>query len=112
MDHPGTTRYRVISACEFVIGAAIVIGHNVYRILPNEVPILFVLGMASVRIRDGRWSAIGFKRPKSWSRIVVIAAAAAVLRLLLGALVVEPLTTHFWSPIHAPAGAEKITGNI
>jgi uncharacterized protein len=103
---------RVISGCEFLFGAAIVIGHNVYRVLPNEVPILFVLGLVSVRIREGRWSAIGFKRPESWSRIVWIALAAAVFRLLLGALIIEPLTSYFWPPIHAPAGTEKITGNI
>jgi uncharacterized protein len=102
----------VISACELVVGAAIVIGHNVYRVLPNEVPILFVLGLVSVRVRDGRWSAIGFKRPEPWWRIVSIALAAAVLRLLLGAFVVEPIAAHFWPPIHAPAGTEKITGNL
>jgi uncharacterized protein len=107
-----SSRRRVISAAEFVVGAAIVIGHNVFRIVPNEVPILFVLGMLSVRIRDGRWSAIGFKRPDSWWCIIGIAAAAALLRLLLGAFVIEPITAHFWPPIHAPAGAEKIAGNL
>ena len=107
-----TTRFRVISACEFLIGAAIVIGHNVYRVLPNEVPILFVLGLASARIRDGRWSAIGFKRPESWKRIVLIAAAAAALRLLLGSLVIEPMAAHFWPPLHPPAGEEKIAGHL
>jgi hypothetical protein len=102
----------MISAFELVVGAAIVIGHNVYRVVPNEVPILFVLGMLSVRIRDGRWSAIGFKRPDSWRRIILIALIAAALRLLLGTLVIEPVTNHFWPPIHAPAGAEKIAGNL
>src|SRR5258708_27178952 len=43
--------------------SAIVIGHNVFRVVPNEVPILFVLGLLSVRVRDGGWSAIGFRRP-------------------------------------------------
>ena len=61
---------RVISACEFLLGTAIVIRHNVFHVLPNEVPILFVLGLLSVRIRDGRWSAIGFKCPHFWWRIV------------------------------------------
>jgi uncharacterized protein len=81
-------------------------------VLPNEVPILFVLGLVSVRVRDGWWSAIGFKRPDSWWRIVWIALAAAMLRLLLGALVIEPMAAHFWPPIHAPSGSETITGNI
>jgi len=107
-----TTRARVISACELLVGAAIVIGHNVYHVLPNEVPILFLLGLASVRVRDGRWSAIGFKRPKSWRRIVSIALGAAVVRIVLGDFVIVPLASHFWPEIHAPAGATEITGNI
>src|ERR1700716_2196483 len=99
-----TERARIISACELLIGAGIVIGHNVYRVVPNEVPILFVLGLVSVRIRDGRWSAMGFKRPESWGRIVLIALAAAALRLVLGGFVIEPVTSHFWPAIRAPAG--------
>src|SRR6266567_2438253 len=77
-----------------------------------EVPILFVLGLVSVRVRDGGWSAIGFKRPESWLRLVLIALAAAVLRILLGDFVIEPLAAHWRPPIHAPAGTEHITGNI
>src|SRR4030095_7581713 len=72
---------RLVSALELLLGAAIVIGHNVFRVLPNEVPILFVLGLLSMRLRDGRWSAIGFKRPESWRRIVLIALGAAALRV-------------------------------
>ena len=56
---------RALSAFELLFGAFIVIGHNVFRIVPNEVIILFVLGLASIRLRDGRWSSMGFKRPAS-----------------------------------------------
>src|SRR6516225_7013273 len=105
-------RDRWFSLFEFALGIFIVLGHNVLRILPNEVPILFVLGLLSMRVREGRWSAIGFKRPASWWRIIWIALGAAALRIALGALVIEPLAAHFWPPIHAPAGAERITGNV
>ncbi len=90
-----TTAFRVFSASEFFLGAFIVIGHNVFHILPNEVPILFVLGLASVRLRDGRWYAMGLKRPDSWLRIVLIALAAAALRIILGQFVVEPITGRY-----------------
>lgn len=103
---------RILSALELVLGAFIVIGHNVFRVVPNEVPILFVIGLVSIRWRNGGWSAMGLIRPASWIRIVLIALAAAVLRIVLGDLVIEPLAAHFWPPIIAPAGADAITGNI
>jgi len=101
-----------VSALEVLLGAGIVIGHNVFHIVPNEVPILFVLGLLSFRLREGGWSAIGLKRPTSWKRTFSIALAAATLRIALGEFLIDPLTSRFWPPAVAPAGAAAITGNI
>jgi hypothetical protein len=76
---------RWLSAAELVAGSAIVIGHNVYHVIPNEVPILFVMGLISVRLRDGSWTAMGLEWPVSWRRTVLFALATAALRILLGA---------------------------
>jgi membrane protease YdiL (CAAX protease family) len=35
-----------------------------------------------------------------------------VLRLLLGAFVIDPVTAHFWPPAKAPAGADEVTGHL
>jgi membrane protease YdiL (CAAX protease family) len=102
---------RALSAFELLFGAFIVIGHNVFHIVPNEVIVLFVIGLASIWLRDGRWSSMGFKRPPSWRRIFLIALAAAGLRILLGQFVIEPVTGFFWPPPTAPALANEITGN-
>jgi CAAX protease family protein len=106
------SNYRLLSAIELLLGAAIVIGHNVFRVVPNEVPILFVLGLASVRIRDGSLAAIGFKRPSSWPRVLLVALGAAALRIVLSAVVIDPLTQKLWPPAAAPSGAAAITGNL
>jgi membrane protease YdiL (CAAX protease family) len=90
------------------VGAAIVVSHNVWRVLPNEVPILFVLGMLSARVRDGSWAAIGFRRPRSWALVVGLAVGAAALRLVLGEFVLDPFTARFWPEAVAPAGTERI----
>src|SRR5229473_2408995 len=95
---------RWLSLTELVAGAAIVIGHNVYHVIPNEVPILFVLGLISVRWRDGGWGVIGLGWPVSWRRTVLFALAAAAARILLGQFVVDPLTAHFWPAAIAPSG--------
>lgn len=103
---------RYISAVELAIGAFLVIGHNVFHIVPNEVPFLFILGLVSSRLRDGGWAAIGFRRPTSWGRVVLFALAAAAVRIMLGNLVIDPLTSLYWPPAKAPAGAESIVGNL
>jgi membrane protease YdiL (CAAX protease family) len=102
---------RVLSALELLVGASIVIGHNVFHVVPNEVIVLFVLGLASIRLRDGRWSSMGLKRPESWRRIFLIALAAAAARILLGQFVIEPITGFFWPPPSAPELASEIAGN-
>ena len=101
MQPPLSSRGRWLSLVEFVLGAFIVIGHNVLHILPNEVPILFVLGWISLRLRDGGWKAAGLVRPKSWWKTVVLAICAAAVLQLGSELVVGPLGHRIWpAPQH------------
>jgi membrane protease YdiL (CAAX protease family) len=106
-----TSNSRIVSAVELLLGAFIVIGHNVFRVVPNEVVILFVLALLSVWLRNDGWSAIGLRRPASWARILLIALAAATLRIVLGDFVIDPLAEQFWPPAADPAIADQITGN-
>lgn len=94
---------RGLSLVEFLIGALIVIGHNVFRIVPNEVPILFVLGIVSIRLREGSFAALGLTRPKSWPATIAIAVATAATVVLLGEFVTEPLANFLG--LHATSGA-------
>lgn len=107
-------RARAISGVEGLLGAFAVIGHNVYRVVPNEVPILVVLAIISMRWRERawHWASLGFKRPASWRHIILIALAAAALRLILGTFVIEPLTSHFWPPIKGPVEVNEIRGHF
>lgn len=106
-----TPSQRWLSLAELAIGSAIVIGHNVYHRIPNEVPILLVIGLLSLRFRGGSWAAAGLRFPISWRRTVLFALAAAALRIVLGELVIGPLTAHFWPAAVAPRGSDQITGH-
>jgi CAAX protease family protein len=82
---------RLLSLAEFVVGAAIVVGHNVFHVVPNEVPILFVLGIVSIRLREGSWRAIGLARPRSWALTILLGAVTAALVVAMGQYVTDPL---------------------
>ena len=102
---------RALSAFELLFGGFVVIGHNVFHVVPNEVIVLSALGLVSFRLRDGGWSSMGFRRPASWRRVFLIALVAAGVRILLGQFVVEPMTGFFWPAPTAPKLANEIAGN-
>lgn len=108
------SRRRMIAAAELLLGTAAVLGHNVWRVLPNEVPILVVAALLSMRVHSGRWdfSWLGFRRPGSWLRIVLLALGAAAIRIVFGDFIIGPAAEHFWPPAKAPAGTAEISGSL
>jgi uncharacterized protein len=100
-----TSQQRWISFAEIVLGTFIVIGHNVFRVLPNEVPILFILFVVSLRIRDGGWSVAGLKRPGSWAKTVGMAILAAAALQLGSELIVQPIASHL---LHQPERVSSV----
>ena len=103
---------RLTSGIELLLGAAIVIGHNVYRVVPNEVPILALAGLISLRLRDGGWSAMGFRRPVSWTRIVLIALAAVAVRIAVDQLLISPITERLWPTAETREEVAEIAGHL
>jgi len=103
-----TAPQRAFSFAEFVIGAAIVIGHNVFHVVPNEVPILFVMCILSVRLREGSFRALGLARPKSWWLTISIAVATAAIVIAVGEFVTDPLAQYLG--LRATGGAAHALG--
>ncbi len=105
-------RQRLISLAELLLGAAIVIGHNVYHKVPNEVPILFVLGWVSIHVRNGGWRKVGLRRPDSWWKTVAWALGAAILIVVLSDIVVGPLAEKYFGAQHAPKDMDNPTPTV
>ncbi len=98
---------RWISLCEVIVGSLVVLGSNVWHVLPNSVLLLFVMAMISFRLREGSWKAMGLGLPRSWAVTAMIAVAAAVLQQAIGQFVVDPLTHPF---MHYAPGANPMEG--
>ncbi|HEU0208086.1 MAG TPA: CPBP family intramembrane glutamic endopeptidase [Candidatus Udaeobacter sp.] len=87
---------RWFSLLECAFGVFVVVGHNIFHFLPNEVPILFILGWISLRWRNGGWKYAGLRRPQSWWKTIALAMVAAAILLLGSELIVEPLSHRIW----------------
>ena len=103
-------RDRVLGGAELACAAWIVIAHNVFRLLPNEVPILAIIALVTARLTRGGFAGLGFRRPGSWRLVIGLALGFVVMRWAIGAGV-EALTAHIWPPIKAPKGTDEIVGH-
>jgi membrane protease YdiL (CAAX protease family) len=102
---PLSSRERYISFAELAFGSFLVIGHNIFHLVPNEVPFLFLLFWISALVRKGRWSAAGLKRPSSWPKTILLALAAVAVLALGSEFVIQPLASHFW---HTPENVSSL----
>jgi CAAX protease family protein len=91
----GSRENCAFALAEVLLASAVVLAHNVWHVLPNEVPILVILLWVSLLLRRKPWSSVGFTRPASWARVVLLALAAAVL-LQIKDVVTEPFAHLFW----------------
>jgi uncharacterized protein len=88
--------YRWTSLFEVALGVFLVLGHNVFRVVPNEVFFLFALFCVSFKVRDGGWKVAGLSRPWSWRRTFVLALVGAVVLQAGSELVIQPLAQQIW----------------
>lgn len=103
-----------ISLVEALLIAAVIVGHNVWGVVPNEILLLTPLAIVSMRWRTGgwHWRSLGFQAPRSWSVVIGVALLLAATRIVLGDFVLVPLAESIWPPIKAPGGTDEITGNL
>lgn len=91
-----TAGYKAISFAEVLLGAFLVIGHNVFHVVPNEVPFLFALFWVSFGIRERGWTLPGLTHPASWEKQCFGPRVAVIVMLVGSEFVVQPLAHHFW----------------
>lgn len=105
---PLSTPYRWTSLFEVALGVFLVLGHNVFRVVPNEVFFLFALFWVSFKVRDGGWRVAGLNRPRSWWRTWVLAVVGVVVLQAGSEFVVEPLAHRIW---HEPEQVSSMLGS-
>ena len=105
-------RSRALALSEVILAAAIVIGHNVYHVVPNEVLVLLVVGAISLAWRRQSLKSIGFRSPSRWTQTFLIALAAAIALQLISTYITEPLIARFTHQRSDLSQFREIVGNL
>jgi uncharacterized protein len=101
---------RWISLIEAIVATVIVLGDNVWGLVPNSVVLLSAMALISFRWREGSWSVIGLRAPRVWARTLSIAIAAVIAQQALGQFVVDPLVRPFLRYTGAANPMEGVRG--
>jgi uncharacterized protein len=105
-------RRRTVAVAEALVAAAVVIGHNIFHVVPNEVVVLVLVGAVSCAARRQSPAAIGYRRPTSWSSTAAVALAVAVGLQAFSIFVVDPLAIRFTGQAADLSDFRPVVGNI
>ena len=111
-DRRDPAMHQAIALAEVLLAVAVVAGHNIYHVVPNEILVLAVVGALSLALRRQSLGSIGFRVPESWTRTFLIALAVAIGLQLLSTYVSEPLIRRFTGESSDLSQFRDITGDI
>lgn len=79
---------RLWAAAELLLASALVVGANIFDVVPiTETPWLVLIGWLSLRLRGLTWKTLGLRRPKNWVTTIVLALAAGIALQLISEFV-------------------------
>jgi uncharacterized protein len=101
-----------LALAEFAIVAALFWADVHHHIYVSKTPYLFVLGWASLRLRGLRWKDVGFARPRSWGRVVLLGCAIGLCMEALELFITQPLLTRWLGKTPDLSDFADMTGNL
>lgn len=106
-------RERLWAAAELVLTGALVVGANVFDLIPvSETPWLVLIGWLSLRLRGLNWKTLGLRRPKNWIVTIALALAAGVALQLVSEFVTEPIIERLTGQAADLSSFRPLVGNL
>jgi membrane protease YdiL (CAAX protease family) len=106
-------RERVTAAAELLTAVALVLGANVFDVVPvTETPWLVLLGWLSLRMRGLGWLSVGLRRPTNWLLTTAVALVAGTALQLISEFVTEPLIERLTGETADLSDFRSLVGNL
>jgi membrane protease YdiL (CAAX protease family) len=98
---------------EIVLVLLITAGHRVFHIIPiDETLVILALGWLSLWLRGIGWKGVGFRRPKSWVRVILVGIAVGAFLQILSEYVTEPLIQQITGKTADLSEFKPLVGNL
>ena len=106
-------RQRLWATAELLVAGALVIGANVFDVVPvSETPWLVLLGWLSLRLRGLGWKTLGLRQPRRWIITIAVALAAGIALQLLSEFVTEPIIERLTGRAADLSSFRSLVGNL
>jgi membrane protease YdiL (CAAX protease family) len=101
------------AAAELLLASALVVGANVFNVVPiTETPWLVMLGWLSLRRRGLRWQTLGLQRPRNWVTTIIVALTAGIGLQLISEFITEPIIEHLTGEVPDLSSFRSLVGNL
>ena len=101
----------MVMAVEILLVVALIAG-DYYGVVPvTSTPFFVALGWASLRLRGLRWRDVGFVRPPSWGRALVLGTLAGLAIELFATFVTTPALSWLTGVPPDLSGFRSVVGN-
>lgn len=101
-----------LALAEFAVVAALFWADVHHHIYLSKTPYLFVLGWASLRLRGMRWKDVGFVRPRSWGKALLLGCAVGVVMEAIELFITQPLLARWLGKMPDLSDFSDMTGNL
>lgn len=101
-----------LAGAEFAIVAGLFYADVYHHIYISKTPYLFLLGWASLRLRGMRWKDVGFARPRSWGKAILVGVTVGVCMEALELFVTQPLLARWLGKMPDLSDFAGVVGNL
>jgi uncharacterized protein len=97
---------------EFAIVAGLFYADVHHHIYVSKTPYIFLLGWASLRLRGMKWKDVGFARPRSWGKALMVGVVVGVCMEALELFVTQPLLARWLGKMADLSDFADMVGNL
>ncbi|HEY3972026.1 MAG TPA: CPBP family intramembrane glutamic endopeptidase [Candidatus Sulfotelmatobacter sp.] len=101
-----------LALIEFAMVAGLFVADIYHHIYLSKTPYLFLLGWISLRLRGMRWKDVGFTRPRSWGKALLLGVTVGIGMEVMELFGTQPLLARWLGKMPDLSDFAGMVGNL